>query len=107
MSAPRLVASYDSADQFLQVFRTEMAKGGVLIHGVTLPPTASVGPCVVELRVGALAPLELDAQIAASIPGVGVAVMFPDPERLWTFAESVKAGTAASATEAAPAEESA
>jgi len=106
MSAPRLVASYASADQFLQVFRTEMAKGGVLIHGAILPPSASVGPCVVELRVGALAPVALDAQIAASIPGVGVAVMLPDRARLQAFAQSVQAGTAAPAAEAAPAEES-
>jgi hypothetical protein len=76
MTVPRLLAEFSGAEEFLTRYAQEMKAGGLLVRGAVLPAGTSVGPCVLELRVAGQPPLALDAQIAASIPGVGVAVMF-------------------------------
>lgn len=100
MSAPRLVADFASAGDFLGTYQREISVGGLLVRGATLPPGASLGACVVVVSVAGQAPVEVQAQIAAAVPGVGVAVMFPAPpaplvalvERLKAPAEQAPAG---------------
>jgi hypothetical protein len=103
MSAPRLVADFASAGDFLGTYQREISVGGLLVRGATLPPGASLGACVVVVSVAGQAPVEVQAQIAAAVPGVGVAVMFPAPPApLVALVERLKAPT-----EQAPAEEQA
>lgn len=79
MSAPRLMAEFATAEDFLGTYQREISVGGLLVRGATLPPGASLGACVVAVSVAGQAPVEVQAQIAAAVPGVGVAVMFPAP----------------------------
>ncbi len=76
MSTPRLVADFTSPEEFLARYAQEMRSGGLLVRGAVLPPGTPVGPCVLEVRVPGCAACDVPAQIAASIPGVGVAVLF-------------------------------
>jgi hypothetical protein len=92
MSAPRLVAEFANAGDFLGTYQREIAVGGLLVRGATLPPGASLGACVVAVSVAGQAPVEVPAQIAAAVPGVGVAVMFPAPPApLVALAERLRA----------------
>jgi hypothetical protein len=77
MSAPRFVAEFASAEDFLGCHQREISKGGLLVRGASLPAGASLGACVLGVSVAGQAPVEVPAQIAAAVPGVGVAVMFP------------------------------
>lgn len=88
-------AAFASAEAFLDAFAGEMKSGGYLIRGASLPANASVGGCVVEVAIGAASAGELAAQIAANIPGVGVAVMFSDRAALEHLAQRVRSGDAA------------
>ncbi|HEX8440633.1 hypothetical protein [Archangium sp.] len=102
MSALRLVAEFTSAEDFLGVHQREMSKGGLLVRGASLPTGASLGACVLVLSVAGQAPVEVPAQIAAAVPGVGVAVMFPGgpPAPLVALLERLRAPA-----QPAPAEE--
>ncbi|HEY0094188.1 MAG TPA: hypothetical protein VGB96_07685 [Archangium sp.] len=93
MSAPRLVAEFASAGDFLGTYQREISVGGLLVRGATLPPGASLGACVVAVSVAGQAPVEVQAQLAAAVPGVGVAVMFPagPPAPLVALVERLKA----------------
>ena len=97
MSTPRLVAEFASAEDFLGGYEREMSKGGLLVRGASLPPGAALGPCVVAVSVVGQAPVEVPAQLAAAVPGVGVAVMFPGgaPASLVALAERLRAPPAA------------
>jgi hypothetical protein len=99
-----LVAEFTSAEDFLGVHQRELSKGGLLVRGASLPAGASLGACVLVVSVAGQAPVEVQAQIAAAIPGVGVAVMFPGgpPAPLVALAERLRAPA-----EQAPAEEEA
>lgn len=100
MSAPRLMAEFTSAEDFLGVHQREILKGGLLVRGASLLAGASLGACVVVVSVAGQAPVEVQAQLAAAIPGVGVAVMFPAPPgALVALAERLRA-----AAEPAPSE---
>jgi hypothetical protein len=99
----RMVADFGSAQDFLGGYEREIAKGGLLIRGATLPPGTALGECLVEVRVTGEAPVEAPARIAAAVPGVGVAVMFPQPPAaLAALAERLRAPAEAPA---APEEE--
>jgi hypothetical protein len=102
MSTPRLVAEFASAEDFLGGYEREMSKGGLLVRGASLPPGASLGPCVLAVSVVGQTPVEVQAQLAAAVPGVGVAVMFPGgaPAPLVALVERLRAPPAQ-----APAEE--
>ena len=93
MTPPRLLAEFASADAFLHVADQELAAGGLLVRGASLAPGTPVGPCTLEVRVAASSPVEVPAQIAATVPGVGVAVMFPSPpQALHALAARLRAG---------------
>ncbi|HEX8822078.1 MAG TPA: hypothetical protein VF794_19280 [Archangium sp.] len=104
MSAPRLVAEFASAEDFLGGYEREMSKGGLLVRGAALPPGAALGPCVLAVSVAGQAPVEVQAQLAAAVPGVGVAVMFPagPPAPLVALAERLRAPPAQGPAEEEP-----
>jgi len=89
VTAPRLTAVFDSPEAFTQAYRSEISAGGLLIPGAQLENPAAMGPCQVELRVAGHAPVEVEARLAAVIPGVGVAVIFLDGTALDALAERV------------------
>lgn len=93
MIAPRFVAEFASGEDFLASHQREISKGGLLVHGATLPAGASLGACVLVVSVAGQAPVEVRAQLAAAVPGVGVAVMFPGgaPAPLTALAERLRA----------------
>jgi hypothetical protein len=110
MSPPRLVAAFESVESFLQVFEAEIASGGLLVRGASLAPGAALGDCTVEVQLPGQPPITALAQLAAVVPGVGVAVMFPGgrPSALVELAERLRGGQADSEAEGgAPEEEQA
>jgi len=103
MSTPRLVADFASPEEFLSRHAQEMRSGGLLVRGAVLPPGTPVGPCVLELRVPGCPPHDVPAQIAASIPGVGVAVLFQgDVSALAELAAQLAAPAAVAPEDAPP-----
>jgi hypothetical protein len=101
MSTPRLVADFASPEEFLSRHAQEMRSGGLLVRGAVLPPGTPVGPCVLEVRVPGQPPHDVPAQIAASIPGVGVAVLFQgDASALAGLAAQLSAPAAVAAEDA-------
>jgi hypothetical protein len=101
MSTPRLVAEFASAEDFLGGYEREMSKGGLLVRGASLPPGAALGPCVLAVSVVGQTPVEVQAQLAAAVPGVGVAVMFPGgaPAPLVALVERLRAPPAQAPSE--------
>ncbi len=87
------MAEFVSAEDFLGGYEREMSKGGLLVRGASLPPGAALGPCVLAISVVGQAPVEVQAQLAAAVPGVGVAVMFPGgaPAPLVALVERLRA----------------
>jgi hypothetical protein len=99
------MAEFATAEDFLGCFQKEISVGGLLVRGATLPAGSMLGECALVVRVAPHAPVEVKAQIAAAIPGVGVAVMFPGTSApLVALAERLRSG--APAEEEAPASES-
>jgi hypothetical protein len=87
-----MVAEFPDAQAFLGSYQREISAGGLLIRGATLPPGTAPGECVLAVHVAGQPPVEEQARIAAAVPGVGVAVMFPKPPaRLSALAERLKA----------------
>lgn len=104
----RLTAPFSSTEKFLEVYRTEISAGGLLIRGAELPPNAPAGRCEVELRIDGRAPVVVEASIAASIPGIGVAVLFLAPAPIDELAHRLQSGGEQGAEETegeAPAED--
>ncbi len=98
-----MVAEFPSAQDFLGSYQREIAVGGLLIRGATLPPGTAPGECVLAVHVAGHSPVEELARIAAAVPGVGVAVMFPKPPaQLAALAERLKASPSASEAPAEP-----
>jgi len=102
---PRLSAVFDSAEAFRRAYDSEICAGGLLIPGARLDSGVAAGACQVEIRVARFAPVEVQALLAAVVPGVGVAVIFPDRAALDDLAERLDhepPGGAASAAAPAP-----
>ena len=93
MNTPRFVAEFPSAEDFLGVHQREISKGGLLVRGASLPAGAALGACILVVSVTGQAPVEVQAQLAAAVPGVGVAVMFPGgpPPSLAALAQRLQA----------------
>jgi len=75
----RIDASFPTVEDYLTTWRSEGASGGLLVRGALVPTATAMAPCTLVVRVGSHAPVEVEARIAAIVPGVGVAVMFPSP----------------------------
>ncbi|MGV3624578.1 MAG: hypothetical protein ACO1OB_27410, partial [Archangium sp.] len=72
--AQTLSVTWPTLEAFRQALESEIRRGGLLVRGATVAG-ANVGAEVqLEARVGDGAPVRVAARVAASIPGVGVAV---------------------------------
>ena len=92
MSAPRLIASFAAAEEFLAAFDQQIAHGGLLVRGATLPAAAALSPCTVEVRIAGGEGAEAQAQLASAAPGLGVTVLFPErPAALHALAARLRA----------------
>lgn len=101
-----LRAAFPTAQEFLAAWDAELSRGGLLVRGATVTNAAAGSPCRLSVEVGGAAMAEVDAQLAAVVPGVGVAVMFaPVPPALGDLAERARAGTLAASPPAPAAEE--
>lgn len=87
-----LRVSFASEDAFLQAFDTQVVKGGLFVPGAAVAAGLAPGSaCALELDVPSHPALELQAQLAAAIPGVGVAVTFPAvPDALVALARQLR-----------------
>jgi hypothetical protein len=79
----------------MDAFDSEIAQGGLLVRGATIEQAVAMGECALQVRIGDEPPIEAAARIAAVVPGVGVAVMFPTvPPELSAAAQRLRSGTA-------------
>lgn len=101
----KLPCRFDSVEAFLTAVRTELPSGGLLLRGAVAPTAAGATACVVELQVANEPKLELAAQLAAVVPGVGVAVTFPAPSREALAALAARLTAAADGTPPSAVEE--
>jgi hypothetical protein len=70
-------ATYLGPAEFLAAYDAEISKGGLLLRGASLANAQAGAPVQLTVEVAGLEPVELPAQVAAVIAGVGVAVMCP------------------------------
>lgn len=87
-----LRVSFASEDAFLQAFDTQVVKGGLFLPGAAVAAGLAAGSaCTLQVDVASHPPVELQAQLAAAIPGVGVAVTFPSaPAALAALARQLR-----------------
>jgi hypothetical protein len=98
MSLP-LTAKYASAQEFLEAFEAEVSRGGLLVRGVSTESTQAMAEDRVAVQIAGFAPVEVPAQVAAIIPGVGVAVVFGGvPPQLRELAQQLGAPSQGQAT---------
>ena len=74
----RLVANFDSAEDFLGVYEEEIAAGGLLVRGAELPPGTALSDCTVAVVIEGAPAAEVPARLAGTAPGHGVMVLLTD-----------------------------
>jgi hypothetical protein len=95
MSPPALEARFATVEEYLQAHDREVSKGGLLVRGATLEGAAAMSECTIRVLIGEKLAAEVPARVAATVPGIGVAVMFEEPRaRLADLAERLRAGEA-------------
>ena len=73
----KLVAEFESPQEFLAAHDKEISQGGLLVRGAELPAGTALGDCTVSIRVEGAEVAQAQALLAAATPGVGVMVVFP------------------------------
>ena len=76
MDPPRLLAAFDTADQYLAAHDEQIAAGGLLVRGAALPAGAPVSDCSLLVRIAGEDVAEVQAKLASVTPGLGVTVIF-------------------------------
>lgn len=93
----RLVAEFDSDDQYLEAHDREVAAGGLLIRDAELPAGTPLSDCTLVVRIAGVDAAEVPARLAAATPGQGVVVIFPQaPAGLLALAARLRAPPPAS-----------
>ena len=88
----RLVAEFESDEQYLAAHDREVAAGGLLIRDAGLPAGTPLSDCTLVVRIGGVDQAEVPARLAAATPGQGVVVIFPQaPAALLALAERLRA----------------
>jgi hypothetical protein len=101
MAAAELRVAYASAAEYLAAHDAEIAKGGLLVRGATLDRAAALEPCTLVVEISGEAAARIPGRIAASVPGVGVAVVFEGmPPDLASLAARLRPPGAESAADA-------
>jgi hypothetical protein len=100
-----LRATYAQPSEFLAAIDAEISRHGLLVRGASLEPGAVAGSgCTVRVEVADEAPIDVSAQIAAAVPGVGVAVLFPSsPQPLLALAQKLRTSPEVPGAPVAPA----
>lgn len=94
VSTLRFEFSFASAAELLTSYEQELSKKGLLLRGANGAQLQAMASCVVALQVEGRHVLDLEAKVAAVIPGVGVAVMLDAiPPALAELVERARAGT--------------
>ena len=75
MGSCRLHAAFSSNGEFLHCFDGEIGGGSLTVPGPMPAGGELFDPCVVEVRVGEQAAVEVTGWIASLVPGVGVGVL--------------------------------
>jgi hypothetical protein len=89
----RLDAAFASPADLVAAYDAELSRKGLLVRGATVAGASPLTPCRVGLSVGGALVLELDATLAAAVPGVGVAVMLAAvPAELLALVARARAG---------------
>ena len=90
---PQLLrATFASPAEFLIAFEGEIAHGGLLVRGAEIGAAPALSECQLAVEVAGSPPIEVPGRIAAVVPGVGVAVIFPGmPAALASLAEGLRA----------------
>jgi hypothetical protein len=95
-----LRVAYASAEEYLAAHDAEIAKGGLLVRGATLPRAAALEPCTLAVEIAGEGVARVAGRVAAAVPGVGVAVVFEGvPAELATLAGRLRPPAAEAAAE--------
>lgn len=95
MTGPRLVADFETAEQYLAAHDAEVSAGGLLVRGAVLPPGAPSSSCTLLVRIAGADVAVVPATIASVAPGTGVAVIFlVEPVALLELAKRLRAADA-------------
>ena len=86
----RLAAEFVSVEEFLAAHEQEIAHGGLLVRGATLPSGTPLGDCTVSVEIAGGKPVEVAARLAA-VSEQGVMVLLPDHAVLDALAARLRA----------------
>ena len=75
--ALRLECSFATPAELVTAHEQQLSRKGLLVRGAQGDRLTPGSPCQVAIHVGGAPVFELDASVAAVVPGVGIAVMFP------------------------------
>ena len=88
-----LDASFATPADLVAAYDAELSRKGLLVRGASVERASPMTPCVLRLHLGGAPVLELQATLAAVVPGVGVAVMLAAvPPELTALVEQARAG---------------
>lgn len=92
MEPLRLLATYESAEEFLEAYDQEASAGGLFVRGAEVPAGTSLSGCTLAVSIAGEERCELPATLASVAPGVGVSVIFlQPPEALHELAAALRA----------------
>jgi hypothetical protein len=86
----RLVAKFETAEEFLAVYEQEVAAGGLLVRGAELPPGTPLADCTVAVSIEGSEVAEAQARLAGSAPGHGVMVLLSETGPLQALAARLR-----------------
>ena len=88
----RLLAEFESKDDYLAAHEREVSAGGLLVRGAELPAGTPLSDCTLVVRIAGVDAAEVPARLAAATPGQGVVVIFPQaPAPLAALAARLRA----------------
>jgi hypothetical protein len=96
VSAPRLIAEYATADEYLSAHDEEVAAGGLCVRGASLPAGTPLSDCTVLVRIAGRDEAEASAKLASVSNAQGAMVVFlEEPAALQALAQKLRTPDAA------------
>ncbi len=74
----RVSARFNSGEELLEAYRSEITRGGLLVRGAVLKGAVPMDACDLEIHVEGQRSFRMEARVATVLPGVGVAVLIPE-----------------------------
>jgi hypothetical protein len=91
VSAPRLIAEYANADEYLAAHDEEVAAGGLCVRGAALPAGTPLSDCTVLVRIAGRDEAEATAKLASVSDVQGAMVVFlEEPAALQALAQKLR-----------------